>query len=288
MIFRQAILSAASSAALVAGLLGGGAPEPSRLLAIERAVAERSATAVRRLDALAAPLESALDELRAGAALLVQGEGRPSERIGTAADRVGGAAPAADAASEAVVALEGALGVALRETVALERPPGPAELRDAEGSLRALAEAADAFYAMRARTTALLERVGDALAAIDGGRHEAARDAVAAARAEHARIGTWEIGSAALGAWLETTGGMIAAVERLNEATELGDDSAVTAARDQLDGMSAEAGRADRALSVAIAEGAASLAAPAVERLAGLLETVERARASVVDVRATP
>lgn len=275
------LLSGAGSVLVVAALLGGGGRDPSALRQAEELVRDGSQTALEALDALGSALAPALDAARDGSSLVVQGDEPPGPRFVAAAEALEGAAAEADVARRAVAVLDGAR--LARDASAHPLSPGisAVELEAIAGDLRAVAPDADAVAEMRHRATELLERIDRALAALVDRRHDEARGEVDAARADHDALLASNVASDALPVWLETTDAMITAVTTLIDATEAGDREAAAAAAADFAALAEDAAMADRALRIAIAEGADAATRTALERVGTAISSVEELRATV-------
>ncbi|MGZ8475695.1 MAG: hypothetical protein ACXWWQ_05650, partial [Candidatus Limnocylindria bacterium] len=92
--------------------------------------------------------------------------------------------------------------------------------------------------------------------------------------------------SDALPVWLAATGAMITLVTTLIDATEADDTEAAAAASAEFAALAEDAAMADRALQIAISEGADSATRPAVARLAGALTAIGELRATIEAVSA--
>ena len=281
MIGTGALASGAGSVLVVAALLGGGGPDPSASRHADQLVRDRSRAALEAIDALAAALAPALDAARDGTSLAVQGDEPPGPRLTAAATAVEAATANADAARRAVAALEAARRARDPGTPGLPAVPGTGELEAIAGGLRAAAPAADAVVELRRRAARLLEAVDRALAALVDRRHADARAEVEAARAEHEVLRASTAASDVLPVWLETTDAMITVVTRLIDATEADDREAAATAAAEFAALAEDATVADRALRIAIAEGAGSATRAAVQRLAVAVGSVQELRAAI-------
>ena len=288
MIGTRALASTAGSVLILAWLLGEGGPDPSAARHAEALIRERAAAAVDALDVLSAALEPALEAARAGSALAVQGDQAPGPLLEAAADGVEGATDEADAARRAVSALEGALRTRDTDAAALPTIVSTEELGAIAAELHATGPGADAVVEMRQRASSVLDSIDRSLAALVDGRYQAARGEVEAARAEHDALVAAGGTSDALPVWLEATNAMIIVVTALIDATESGDREAAAAAADEFAELAADASMADRALQIAISEGADAATRPSVARLGAAVASIEELRAMVESVVARP
>jgi hypothetical protein len=74
---------------------------------------------------------------------------------------------------------------------------------------------------------------------------------------------------------------MIGAMERIIEATERGDAAEARAAAAAFAELGDDAATADRALRIAMSEGGAAVAAPALARLAAVMSSLDETRARI-------
>jgi len=81
--------------------------------------------------------------------------------------------------------------------------------------------------------------------------------------------------------WLGTTDAMISAVTALIDAGIANDPEAAARASAELAAIGPRASEADRALRIAIAEGAAEVTSPALQRLAAAIADVDELRIAV-------
>lgn len=285
MVASPSLASGAASVLLVAAVLAGGASDPGYQREANALIASRAEAADGALGELVSVLRSALEHARSASGRLLQGEELPGEPLEQAASELERARATADGAREAVNALGAALNAADPSAAPLGDAPGGPELAEIAAQLRSAAEAADLFAEMRIRTQSLLAALDGALAALEAGETGMARQQVAAAREDHAALTGWEIGSQALPVWLVTTDAMIGAVERLTDATERGDTQAIDEARIQLGSAAADAAYADRALSIALSEGAPLVIAGPIARLGAMIDDAGRLRDAAATLR---
>lgn len=267
---------------LAATLTGTEGPGPG--LAADRLVAERAAAGMLALDALDDALAPALDAARSGAARIVSGSEPPSEAFSTAADALAAAEPAAREAAAAMEALDAARRARRPDSEAIDAPIAAGELGSIAGQMQATGAAGDAFARLRREAGTVAEALEHALASLAGEDLDAAQRAAEEAARAHDAVAAWESPPASLPVWLETTGAMIGAMERIVTATRAGDGDAARRAAEAFAALEDEASMADRALRIAVSEGGNALASTALGRLAGQLEAVASARARVAAV----
>lgn len=279
MIGTRALASAAGSVLVLASL--GGGPDPAASRHVEELIRERARVALDALDTLASALEPALEAAREGSAFAVQGDDAPGPRLEAAAEAVEGVAVEADDAQRAIAALDGARRARDPDAAALPSVVTTEELAAIAGDLRASATGADAVAEMRRRSSGVLEAIDRSLAALVDGRLDTARAELEAARAEHDALVAAGALSDALPVWLGATDAMITLVTTLIDATEADDPEAAAVASARFAARAEDAATSDRALQIAISEGAESATRPAVARLAGALTAIEGLRATI-------
>ena len=286
MISTRAVASAAGSVLVLASLAGSG-PAPAASRQADELVRERARVALHALDTLGSALEPALEAAREGSALAVQGDEAPGPRLEAAAESVEGAAEEADDAQLAIAALDGALRARDPDAPVLPSVVTTEELAAIAGELRAAATGADAVAEMRRRSSSVLEAIDRSLATLIDGRYDAARAELDAARAEHDALVDAGGSSDALPVWLGATDAMITLVTTLIDATEADDSATAAAASAEFADLAEDAATADRALQIAISEGADSATRAGVARLAGALSAIEELRATIESVVAS-
>lgn len=285
MIGMRAAASGLLAAALGAGAVHGGDQGPARAVAADRLVLARALTAEAALAQLEAALEPPLQAARRGAARIVAGDVSPADPLMRAAAAVSAAEAEASEARDALERLDAARRA--REPVApsaVDAPLARGELRSIAGQLEATAEAGDDFTAMRRRAEDVTRSLEAALIALDDGDVDAAEASVEEARREHDAIVAWEPGLVTLPVWIETTDAMISAMETIVMATRAGDVAGARDAAEAFAALDEEADEADRALRIAVSEGGAAIAAPALGRLAGARAAVGEARAQMAAI----
>jgi hypothetical protein len=279
---RGSISAMLAACLCAAGLTGMEGPGP--MLAADRLVAERAARSDVAVQALEDALAPAVEAARRGAARIVTGDEPPSEAFDAAADAVRSAEPAARAATAAIGALDAARRARRPETAAVGRVTAPDVLTSIAGQLEATGDAADTFVARRRAADEVVAGLERALAALAAEDLDAAEDATDMARQAHRQVAAWDSPPPSLPVWLETTGAMIDAMERIVMATRAGDADAAREAGRVIGTLEEDAETADRALRIAVSEGGSALASTALGRLAGELDAVASVRARVKGV----
>lgn len=276
MIRTGPILSAVAAVVLAGASTGGG--DVAGGAAPRESPAELRATALGAVDRVRDALGSAARDARDGAASTVSGDAVPGTSFRAAAAHVDEAAARIAGARAAVADLARVAGS--RWPAGTPQLPSDDDLEALASELRGTAAVADEFAARRSSTARLLASVRDALS-VATSEPAAARVALARARDDHEALVAWDTGSEALRVWLDATDAMIRAVERLIDATARGDHAAADAATADLAAVSERADEADRALEIAIAEGAAQLTERASVRLAAAVRAVAEVRAAI-------
>jgi hypothetical protein len=283
MIFTRIAVAAVVASALVV-VLGPGGPDPGAALEADRLVEVR----VREADAALAELEHALARAlvagREGAARTATGTEPPGPSFVDAADVLDGAAAVAERADRAVRALGAARVAGAPEGRPLDASPSPAELSAVSAQLRALATSADGFADLRERAEGLGTLLAEAIERTEAGDLAAAAAAVDAARADYTVVSEWKSGLASLPVWLDTTGQLLGATEDLVAAAETGDAAAALAAAERVAALEEDAVFADRALRIAMSEGASFVAEGPMAALAEAERRTSDTRAQVVSI----
>ena len=285
MIGMRGGLSVTLSAVICATALSDSAG-PARMVAADRLVADRAASADAALERLERALAPALEAARRGAARTVTGDESPSEPFATAAEAVEAARDGAATAAEAIGRLDAARRVRQPGAAPIGAPVAPDGLPSLAAQLRATGVAADAFAVLRADADRVTEELERALSALADGDLDAAEGAAREARRAHDAVASWESPPASLPVWLDTTGAMIGAMERIVTATRAGDAAAARGAAEAFTALGEDAATADRALRIAVSEGGSALTGTALGRLAGHADAVASARAAVADILA--
>jgi hypothetical protein len=244
-------------------------------------VAERAARSDAAVQVLEDALAPAVEAARRGAARIVTGDEPPSEAFAAAAEAVRSAEPAARAATAAIDALDAARRARRPATAAIGPVTSPDDLSSIAGQLEATGEAGDAFVATRRAADRVVAGLERALAALAVEDLDAAEEATDGARRAHDEVAAWGSPPPSLPVWLETTGAMIDAMQRIVMATRAGDADAAREAARVIGTLEEDAETADRALRIAVSEGGSALASTALGRLARELDAVASVRARV-------
>jgi hypothetical protein len=283
MIFVRLSVAVVAAIALVA-VLGAGAPDPGVAIEADRVVHSRAVAADAALRELEAALGAALDDARAGAARTAAGDEPPGPSLLAAADGLDAAVPIAERADRAVRALGAATRSASAQAAPIDASVPPEALATLAAELRALATSADGFAALRGRAEGLGGLLADALEATENGDLAAAESALSAARADHEQLVAWESGLTSFPVWLDATDELLTAADQLLAAVRSGDDEAAAAAARRVTGLEDDAVFADRALRIAMSEGAAFVADGPVLRLAEAERHTADTRAQVASI----
>jgi hypothetical protein len=284
MIGTRAAVSAVLALGLTLASFGGRTADPAADLAGRRLVEERAGAVVAALDRLGTSLRPGIDAARHGSAQVVAGDEDPGPQLTRAADLLRDAEPAAGEVLRAASALDGALRARRPGEGAFESGLAPGEIGSIASQLEASADGADAFATMRRRAEGLIGTLEEALRALEAGDLDAAGALADEARTDHDALTAWENALLTLPVWIETTDAMIGDVEEIVRATRRGDGAAAGAAAAAFAGRADEGATADRALRIAMSEGGASVMAPVLGRLAGVLDTIARMRAEAAAI----
>lgn len=288
MIGRRAICAAGVTIVGVALALGPGAPRPEIAIEAARLVRERASTATDALAALDEALDAALELGREGAAAVVAGDDPPGPTLLAAGEALTAAMPLAEDASGAMASLESARLAADPAAVPLPAGPDAALIGSIGIQLAGTAKAADTFAAMRHHAADVPVSLEAALAALGRGDPDAAAAHAADARAAHDAVAGWDAGIATLPIWVETAGATIDAVERLVAAVRAGNTAAADAAAADFEELRDPATKADRALAIAISDGAASVVAAPLSRLVDAIDALDAQRAALARIYSEP
>ena len=278
------IRATASAAVAIVGLAALIAPrqaDPGAAIAAERIVRERAEAAVVALDDLRAAIEPGLEAARSGAAGVLTDEGDPGPRLREAGELIAAAEVQAPRARRAVAALDGARRAWRPGSQAIAAPVEVGELASIGSQVGASASAADAFADRRRRSLAIPASLEDAVAALEARDVEAAPGGGGRARAAPPPLAARGAPPPTLPVWVETSDAMITAVEELVAATRAGDVAAAQAAADAFAALSDDGETADRALRIALSEGASTLMAAPLERLAAVLGDLDASRTEI-------
>jgi len=283
MIFTRLTISALAVTGLVV-LLGAGGPDPGVAIAARDLVLDRAREAEASLAELEAALGAALDDAREGAARTASGAQAPGPSLLAAADRLEAAVPVAERTDRAVRSLGASRVVAGPAATPIDASVAADDLAAMVAELRATAASADGFVDLRRRAEGLGGHLEDSLAATAAGDLASADAALASARADHDLLLAWDSGLTSLPVWLDATGELLTATEALVDAVRSGDDRAAQAAAERVAGLEDDAVFADRALRIAMSEGAAFVAEGTVARLAEAERRTAATRAQVAEI----
>jgi hypothetical protein len=286
MIFARAAVAAVVAAGLVV-LLGSGGPDPGVALRAGHLVATHAGEADAALAELETALADALADGREGVARTATGTEPPGPSFLAAAERLDAAGATVERADRAVRALGAARVAALPDVPAIDATIRQSDVAAMAIELRTLAASADGFVGLRRRAEGLNELLATALARTEAGDHVGAEAAVAAARTDYDAVAAWESGLASMPVWLETTGELLDATEHLVAAAAAGDAPAVAAAADRIAALEEDAVFADRALRIAMSEGASFAAEGPMAALAEAERRTIDTRAQVVSILQT-
>jgi hypothetical protein len=268
---------------LAAAILGAGAAFSQRPAALANADPPRYAHAVedagaavdraaRALDAAAVALAAAIDVARTASASALGGSEIDDAAFAEAGRRARSAAAPLDEARQALARAAGrcaALGIGVPQLTL-----GSARATSAGDAIADSADAARGFLGLRQDTTLVLDRLAAAARALAAGEHEAALGAAGDASTAVTRIRPYAASLPALRLWLETAGDLLATVDEAASALRDGDAAAAAAAQARLRDAAGEAAIADRALALAISEGASRVLGSPLQQLAGLSRDV--------------
>jgi hypothetical protein len=286
MIGIRAAASAAVAIIGLAALVGPREADPGAAIAAERLVRERAEAAVVAIDDLREAIEPGLDAARSGAAGVLTEEADPGPRLREAGDLIAAAEAEAPRVLRAVAALDGARRAWRPALEPIAAPIVAGELVSIGSQVADSAPAADAFADRRRRALAIPATLEEAIAALEAGDLDAATTLVTRARADHDLVAGWESPPPTLPVWIETSDAMVSAVEKLVAATRTGDVGAAREAADAFAARSDDGETADRALRIALSEGASALMAGPLERLAAVLGELDASRAAIAGLAA--
>ena len=262
----------------------GAAGDPT--VATEQAAVLRAeaADATRRLDALIAQLQNALDAGRRGSALVVEGDVSPRADLEDAARLLAAASDEAAQAGAAADRVGGMLAAVAPERGPLPAGPSSALLPGIAAQFTSAADAAEPFVARRHASADTLEALAAALSALDDDDPRGALTALERAESSLEAVRDWEDPPTVLPFWLDTTGELVTAARRIAEASLAGDARAVRRAANRYARAADEARQADTALAIAIAESGSSLAATPLQLLADALEAATAQRQALAEI----
>ena len=281
MIGTRGALSGAITLALVVVSLGPGGPRPEVALGSGRLVADSARAGDAALASLQTRLGTVLDTAREGAAAIVAGDRLPGESLQEAADLLLDAATVAADAESAVRALDAARRARDPDVGALPDGPDAAVLGSISAQLADTIEVADLFAEMRRRAANVPAALDAALAALRVEDLEGAAAGAAAARADIDAVAGWDVDFLTLPVWIETSDAVVHAVERLIAAVTSGDAAGAERAAADFADLEPDATDADRALQIAISEGAGTIVSAPLARLTAAIDAVGALRADV-------
>lgn len=230
------------------------------------------------LEAAETLMREATDEARRGQAAVLGGPEDPAAAL----DAAGlGFEAAATPLADAHAALVG-LGWTLRAIDPQELAPQfgllPADLVAIGAQWRAAALPSAALTDMRRQAESTLEALDDGLAALAADDPSAALEAMDRATGHLELVRDVNAELSTLGYWVDTAGALIDAARDIALAAQAGDTAALAAARAAYDAAATNAGRADRALTIALGEAATGITSPASSSSADALRAVGAAR----------
>ncbi|MGH2463006.1 MAG: hypothetical protein ACRDFZ_05185 [Candidatus Limnocylindria bacterium] len=280
------IAASLASVVLLAVLVGARSPDAAEADPIRTAwlIAQAKGEA-EAADAALADAESrmrdATDEARRGQAAVLTGTDRPTGALDAAA---AGFESAATPLAEARASLE-RLGWTLRALGSGAAPPElrmePSDATDIGAQWRAAAPPCEILFDLRLDAETTLEALDDGLAALDADDPAAALAAIEMAAATVDQMRQFTDSLATLGFWVDIVDALIAAARDIALAAQAGDLAALAEAQAAYDAAAADAGRADRALAIALGEAAAQATGPAATSSADALRAVIAARDQV-------
>jgi hypothetical protein len=250
-------------------------------LGADRLVAEHTRAADAALASLQTTLGTVLDTAREGAAAIVAGERLPGESLQDAADLLLDATTLAGEAEAAVRELDAARRARDPDVEALPDGPGTAVLGSISAQLAGTIEVADLFAEMRRRAANVPAALDAALAALRIEDLEGAAAGAAAARADLDAVAGWDVDFVTLPVWIETSDAVVDAVERLIAAVASGDVAGAELVAADFADLEPDVTDADRALQIAISEGAGTIVSAPLARLTAAIDAVEDQHAGV-------
>ncbi len=274
-------------ALLLAAVLAAGIPFSQRPVALAEADPPRYAHAVEdataatdaasdALEEAATALAAAIDTARTASASALSGSVVDVAAFTEAGRLARAAAAPLDEARQAVARAAGrcaALDITVRRLAV-----NPARAMSAGAAIVDSADAAQGFLGLRQDTTLVLDKLAAAARALAAGDHATALDAAAAAHTAIARVEPYALSLPALRLWLETAGDLLASVGDAALALRNGDAAAAADAQARLRDAAGEAAVSDRALALAISEGASRVLGTPLQQLAELSREVADTR----------
>jgi hypothetical protein len=263
------------------------AADPALRGRIEQQAVEQAVAADRALAALDRGLARAGDDMRQGSAAVGAGTDQPGPFFLSAATHVD---EGTAARMEAELQLDGLVRSLARlgTTEFTLLAWSAADHQVLVDQLENTAPAADVFLSIRLASEEAMHQLGVAAAAITRSDLDAARAALDAADAEVATVALARDRLDTLPIWLDTTGELIAAARDIVAAAESNDPDALAEAVARYGEAAGAASLADRALAVALAEGAGGVTSRAQASLALARRAVADARAGLVALSILP
>ena len=268
---------------LLAALFGARSTDPSeadplRLAWLTKVAGAQAGAADSALAAAETLMRDATAQARHGQAAILTGTDVPAVAMNVAAD---GFEAAAAPVAEAHAALD-ILGWTLRALDAGADPPsltaGRADLAAIGAQWRAAAQPSSVLADQRRDTEAVLDSLGDALAALEADDLDVALQALDRAEESLAQVPEGDADLSTLRYWVDTVQALLDATRDIAEATQSGDAAALAAAQAAFDAAAADATRADQALTIVLGESAARITGPASASSAAALRAVLSSR----------
>ena len=258
------------------------AADPQARRTLAAAVERRLAIPASLLTSAARELEGGLRAGRTASSWILGGDADPGPLLARAARRWASAARDVRRARD----LLASAGTPEMCPPVMTLPDlDPDEVDGAANDLADAGDRATALFELRAASERTLDALGRTLAALDAGDHAAAVAASADARLHlHATAAAYAGREAEMptgSIWLETARALVDAAGRIAAARADGDDAAAAEAASAYEVAARDAALADRALGVALAEGAGSATGPALNRAAAVSDEIGAAAAAV-------
>ncbi|HET7686118.1 MAG TPA: hypothetical protein VFM19_06945 [Candidatus Limnocylindria bacterium] len=274
------LLAGGTFAARPAGLAAGDPPRHAAAVTDALAAIDGAEHA---LDEAASALAGAIDAARAASTNAFTGETVNGSLFTAAAVATRAAAGPVDEARMAV-------GRVAQRTAALgleaPRPALDGSRAVAAGDgIEAATAAAEGFAGLRGDTALALDELAGAVDDLGRGDHAAALGAADRVDEALVRIEPYAVSLPQLRLWLETAGDLNEAVRAAARALREGDAAAAAAAEARLRDAAGEAAVSDRALALAISEGASRVLGTPLGQLGRLAREVADAQDALVALR---
>lgn len=260
------------------------AADPTLAAARHDTVRQAAADAANALDRLATLLDSAREAARSGSALIISGVDPPGAPLLDAAARLEGGADEVTDVAATVARLRGILAAVAPDASGPALALSPTDLLGIASQLRQAAPVATDFVQRRHAAEETLAELGAALAALTRNEPDRAAAAIDRARSARQTVAAWEQPPPELAVWLETTGEMLTAADRIAAALRAGDQAAATAAGTAYAAAAQRAAVADRALALSIAEVGSAITLTPLQRLASAADAVASTEGWVASV----